>query len=85
MALQQYEGVPEQDHVSEGEPAGDQEAVVLEFRRILPPGMEATLAQLAWVKSNDEAGYGMFGVAEYKRDEEGRLYVDHHGPRVYLG
>jgi hypothetical protein len=84
MALQQHEGVSGPDGVTEGEPTGDQEAVVLEFRRILPPGMEATLAQLAWVKSNDEAGYGMFGIAEYKRDEEGRLYVDHHGPRVYL-
>lgn len=49
----------------------------------LRPGMTATLAFLNWVKRNNEQGYGLFGVAEYKRDDGG-LYVDHHGPKVYL-
>lgn len=48
------------------------------------PGMEATMAFVNWVRDNNARGFGKFGVAEYKRDEDGRLYVDHHGPKVYL-
>lgn len=47
------------------------------------PGMEATMAFVNWIRANDAAGYGKFGVADFKRDEGG-LYVDHHGPKVYL-
>jgi hypothetical protein len=47
------------------------------------PGMEATMAFVNWVRDNDARGYGKFGVAEFKRDDGG-LYVDHHGPKVYL-
>ncbi|CAN5402786.1 hypothetical protein BH09PAT4_BH09PAT4_00980 [soil metagenome] len=47
------------------------------------PGMEATMAFVNWIRDIDARGYGKFGIAEYKRDEGG-LYVDHHGPKVYL-
>lgn len=47
------------------------------------PGMEATMAFVNWIRDNNARGYGKFGFAEYKRDEGG-LYVDHHGPKVYL-
>ena len=46
-------------------------------------GMDATMAFVNWVRDNDARGYGKFGIAEFKRDEGG-LYVDHHGPKVYL-
>ncbi len=44
----------------------------------LAPGMQATIAFVAWARNNPK-----FSVAEYKHDEGG-LYVDHHGPKVYL-
>lgn len=47
------------------------------------PQLSVAQALYEWNKSNEAAGYGKFGYAEYKRDEDG-LYVDHHGVKVYL-
>jgi len=49
----------------------------------LRPGMAATMAFVNWIRDNNASGYGKFGIAEFKRDDDG-LYVDHHGPKVYL-
>jgi len=49
------------------------------------PGMAATLAFVRWMERNHAEGYGVCGVAEYRHDENDRLYIiDQRGEPLYL-
>jgi len=69
------------EEVSTIELAAEHVAPVVELR----PGMAATLAFVRWAERHREQGYGVCGIAEYRHNETGQLYIiDRGGDPLYL-